>query len=158
MAPSQVPMLPSARSPVSPGRLPASHESTPRSGCSIDCPVFPLVITPNYSSKYMLSSQRCSANWTPVPAPAAPLPGADRLVFNLMSRRLRLDAELVRRGLARSRDQAAELIASGRVAVGGQTAAKPASQVSVDAAIPVQQVSEEHGDVSRGGHKLARAR
>ena len=74
-----------------------------------------------------------------------------------MSRRLRLDAELVRRGLARSRDQAAELIASGRVAVGGQTAAKPASQVSVDAAITVQQVTEEHGYVSRGAHKLAGA-
>ena len=105
----------------------------------------------------MLSSQRCSASWTPVPAPAAPLPGADRLAFNPMSRRLRLDAELVRRGLARSRDQAAELIASGRVAVGGQTAAKPASQVSVDAAITVQQVTEEHGYVSRGAHKLAGA-
>jgi 23S rRNA (cytidine1920-2'-O)/16S rRNA (cytidine1409-2'-O)-methyltransferase len=74
-----------------------------------------------------------------------------------MSRRLRLDAELVRRGLARSRDQAAELIASGRVAVGGQTAAKPASQVSVDAAITVEQVSDQPGYVSRGGHKLAGA-
>ena len=30
-----------------------------------------------------------------------------------MSRKLRLDAELVRRGLARSRDQAADLIAAG---------------------------------------------
>jgi 23S rRNA (cytidine1920-2'-O)/16S rRNA (cytidine1409-2'-O)-methyltransferase len=50
-------------------------------------------------------------------------------------RRLRLDAELVRRGLARSRDHAAELIAAGRV--------------SVDPDRPDY--------VSRGGHKLAGA-
>ncbi len=74
-----------------------------------------------------------------------------------MSRRLRLDAELVRRGLARSREQAADLIAAGRVAVAGQTAAKPASQVAVDAAITVGQVSGEPEYASRGGHKLAGA-
>jgi len=74
-----------------------------------------------------------------------------------MSRRLRLDAELVRRGLARSRDQAADLIAAGRVAVAGQVAAKPASQVAVDAAITVQAVSDSPDYVSRGGHKLAGA-
>ena len=74
-----------------------------------------------------------------------------------MSRRLRLDAELVRRGLARSREQAAELISSGRVAVAGQTAAKPASQVSLDSAITVQEMSDRPDYVSRGGHKLAGA-
>ena len=74
-----------------------------------------------------------------------------------MSRRLRLDAELVRRGLARSRDQAADLIAAGRVAVAGQTAAKAASLVSVDAAITVEQPSDVPEYVSRGGHKLAGA-
>jgi 23S rRNA (cytidine1920-2'-O)/16S rRNA (cytidine1409-2'-O)-methyltransferase len=74
-----------------------------------------------------------------------------------MSRRLRLDAELVRRGLARSRDQAADLIAAGRVAVAGQLAAKPASQVAVDAPITVQQASDGPDYVSRGGHKLAGA-
>jgi len=74
-----------------------------------------------------------------------------------MSRRLRLDAELVRRGLARSRDQAADLIAAGRVAVAGQLAAKPASQVAVDAAITVEQASEGPDYVSRGGRKLAGA-
>jgi len=58
-----------------------------------------------------------------------------------MSRRLRLDAELVRRGLARSREQAAELIATGRVAVGGQQAAKAASQVEAGAAITVAQAA-----------------
>src|SRR5215469_70156 len=74
-----------------------------------------------------------------------------------MSRRLRLDAELVRRGLARSRDQAADLIATGRVAVAGQLAAKPASQVAIDAPITVQQATEGPDYVSRGGHKLAGA-
>jgi len=74
-----------------------------------------------------------------------------------MGRRLRLDAELVRRGLARSRDQAADLIAAGRVAVGGQTARKAASQVGVDAAITVQEATDGPEYVSRGGHKLAGA-
>jgi 23S rRNA (cytidine1920-2'-O)/16S rRNA (cytidine1409-2'-O)-methyltransferase len=74
-----------------------------------------------------------------------------------MSRRQRLDAELVRRGLARSREQAAELIAAGRVAVGGQQAAKAASQVGLDAAITVEADDGEPGYVSRGGHKLAGA-
>ena len=39
-------------------------------------------------------------------------------------RRLRLDAELVRRGLARSREHASELIAAGRVSVNKAVAAK----------------------------------
>ena len=43
--------------------------------------------------------------------------------------RRRLDAELVRRKLARSREHASELIAAGRVSVGGATATKPATQV-----------------------------
>jgi 23S rRNA (cytidine1920-2'-O)/16S rRNA (cytidine1409-2'-O)-methyltransferase len=73
------------------------------------------------------------------------------------SRRLRLDAELVRRGLARSREQAGELIAAGRVEVGGAAAGKAATQVAVDAAITVRQAETEPGYVSRGGHKLAGA-
>lgn len=75
-----------------------------------------------------------------------------------MSRRLRLDAELVRRGLARSREQAADLISAGRVAVAGQTAAKPATQVTTDAAIMVGEPADGEPDyVSRGGRKLAGA-
>ena len=74
-----------------------------------------------------------------------------------MSRRLRLDAELVRRGLARSREQAAELIAARRVMVDGQAAAKPASQVGVGAAIIIETVSDEPEYASRGGRKLAGA-
>ena len=54
-----------------------------------------------------------------------------------MSTRRRLDAELVRRGLARSREHAAELVSAGRVAVAGQAAGKTATQVGPDR-------SEEH--------------
>jgi 23S rRNA (cytidine1920-2'-O)/16S rRNA (cytidine1409-2'-O)-methyltransferase len=71
-----------------------------------------------------------------------------------MVRRMRLDTELVRRGLARSREQAVELIEAGRVAVGGQTAAKAATQVGQDAAITVAQASAEREYASRGGRKL----
>ncbi len=70
--------------------------------------------------------------------------------------RARLDAELVRRGLARSREQAGELVAAGLVAVAGQPAAKPATQVARDTPITVTE-SGEPGYVSRGGHKLAGA-
>ena len=70
--------------------------------------------------------------------------------------RVRLDAELVRRGLARSREQAGELVAAGRVTVGGQRAAKAATQVSRDAPIVVADTGEP-GYVSRGGRKLAGA-
>ena len=75
-------------------------------------------------------------------------------------RRLRLDAELVRRGLARSRDHAAELIADGRVRVAGARATKPATGVSTDVALVVSADPEIPGGreyVSRGGHKLAGA-
>lgn len=75
-----------------------------------------------------------------------------------MSRRLlRLDAELVRRGLARSRDHASELIRSGRVTVSGTTATKPATGVGTDVPIVVREVNDDPGYVSRGGHKLAGA-
>ncbi|HEY1318693.1 MAG TPA: TlyA family RNA methyltransferase [Streptosporangiaceae bacterium] len=70
--------------------------------------------------------------------------------------RVRLDAELVRRGLARSREQAGELVAAGRVTVAGQRAAKAATQVSRDAPIVIADTGEP-GYVSRGGHKLAGA-
>jgi 23S rRNA (cytidine1920-2'-O)/16S rRNA (cytidine1409-2'-O)-methyltransferase len=75
-------------------------------------------------------------------------------------RRLRLDAELVRRGLARSRDHAAELIADGRVTVAGTRATKPATAVTIDAAVVVAAdptITGREEYVSRGGHKLAGA-
>ena len=70
--------------------------------------------------------------------------------------RIRLDAELVRRGLARSREQAGELVAAGRVTVAGQLAAKAATQVIRDAPITIAE-TDEPGYVSRGGRKLAGA-
>jgi 23S rRNA (cytidine1920-2'-O)/16S rRNA (cytidine1409-2'-O)-methyltransferase len=69
---------------------------------------------------------------------------------------MRLDAELVRRGLARSREQAGELVAAGRVTVAGQRAAKAATQVSRDVPISIADTGDP-GYVSRGGHKLAGA-
>ncbi len=74
-----------------------------------------------------------------------------------MPRRLRLDAELVRRGLARSREHAAELIAAGRVKVAGVVARKAATGVTTDVALVVQEDQGRPDYVSRGGHKLAGA-
>ncbi|MEU0691922.1 TlyA family RNA methyltransferase [Streptomyces uncialis] len=71
--------------------------------------------------------------------------------------RRRLDAELVRRKLARSRETASQLIADGRVTVGGAIAVKPATQVETSAAIVVKQDDNDPDYVSRGGHKLAGA-
>ena len=70
-----------------------------------------------------------------------------------MTRRARVDAELVRRGLARSRQQAAELIDAGRVTINGMPAAKPATAVSMDASLTVD-AGGERPWVSRGAHKL----
>lgn len=72
-------------------------------------------------------------------------------------RRLRLDAELVRRGLARSREHARELIAAGLVSVNGGAATKPATAVGVDAALVVREDPTQPQYASRGGHKLAGA-
>ena len=72
-----------------------------------------------------------------------------------MARRNRLDVELVRRGLARSREHAAALVADGRVEVRGLVAGKPAALV--DPADPVRVVDSGPDYVSRGGHKLAGA-
>ncbi|CAA0121089.1 16S/23S rRNA (cytidine-2'-O)-methyltransferase TlyA [Mycolicibacterium vanbaalenii] len=70
-----------------------------------------------------------------------------------MTRRARVDAELVRRGLARSRQQAAELIGAGRVSIDGMPAAKPATAIPLSANLTVIDVGE-HSWVSRGAHKL----
>ncbi|HBJ73865.1 MAG TPA: 16S/23S rRNA (cytidine-2'-O)-methyltransferase [Actinobacteria bacterium] len=72
-----------------------------------------------------------------------------------MARR-RLDAELTRRGLARSREQAQELIAAGAVTVRGTVATKAATQVETSEAIEVV-ASADHGFVSRGAFKLSGA-
>ena len=72
-------------------------------------------------------------------------------------RRSRLDAELVRRGLARSRDQAAELIREGRVLVAGQAASKAATAVDPGAPLLVTTDTTDGNWASRGAHKLVGA-
>lgn len=67
--------------------------------------------------------------------------------------RRRLDVELVRRHLARSREQAQEFIDAGFVEVNGMVATKAASQVEENAAIRVNTDPDEDY-VSRGAHKL----
>jgi 23S rRNA (cytidine1920-2'-O)/16S rRNA (cytidine1409-2'-O)-methyltransferase len=79
-----------------------------------------------------------------------------------VTRRSRLDAELVRRGLARSREHASGLIAAGRVSLaggsGGIGTVKPASQVDAATAITVAEPGDGEDEyASRGGHKLSGA-
>ena len=74
-----------------------------------------------------------------------------------MPRRSRLDAELVRRGLARSREHAGQLIEQGRVSVKGTTATKPATGVEIDAAVVVRTDADDPNYASRGAHKLVGA-
>jgi 23S rRNA (cytidine1920-2'-O)/16S rRNA (cytidine1409-2'-O)-methyltransferase len=69
--------------------------------------------------------------------------------------RRRLDAELVRRGLAESRERARELVASGAVTVGGAIAEKPSRQVDAADAIAVQAAGPAWA--SRGAEKLTGA-
>ena len=73
-----------------------------------------------------------------------------------MSRR-RLDAELVHRGLARSREQARTLLDDGRVVLGGVIATKAATQVDPTASIAVRPSQDGPDYVSRGAHKLVGA-
>jgi 23S rRNA (cytidine1920-2'-O)/16S rRNA (cytidine1409-2'-O)-methyltransferase len=69
--------------------------------------------------------------------------------------RRRLDVELVRRGLAGSRHQAQELIAAGRVTVGGGPALKASRLVGPGEPVLVTGTGARF--VSRGGEKLAAA-
>lgn len=70
-----------------------------------------------------------------------------------MPRRSRLDAELVRRGLARSREHASQLITDGHVTVKGVVARKPATAVETGAPVVVREDVDENW-ASRGAHKL----
>lgn len=63
----------------------------------------------------------------------------------------RLDAELVRRGLARSRAHASELVAAGRVSVDGRPVAKPSLRVEAESDLAVE---GEDRFVSRAALKL----
>lgn len=70
----------------------------------------------------------------------------------------RVDAELVRRGLARSRKHAAELIVAGRVVAGGRAVAKPSAPVAAGETIEVSGGEyTEYEYASRAGLKLAGA-
>lgn len=68
----------------------------------------------------------------------------------------RIDSELVRRGLVRSRTQARELIESGRVKLDGQTVLKPARQMDPAQALLVTGADRVEY-ASRGAYKLAGA-
>ena len=72
-----------------------------------------------------------------------------------MSRRMRLDADLVRRQLANSRQEALDFILAGRVLVNGAPADKPSRQV--DPADNVLVSGEPSRFVGRGGEKLQAA-
>lgn len=67
--------------------------------------------------------------------------------------RRRLDAELVRRKIARSREHAVELIKDGRVFVGGFKASKPATVVEPEVSIRIEGGDDDNW-ASRGAHKL----
>lgn len=84
------------------------------------------------------------------PAPTPDVSGAEEgaLVES------RLDAELVRRGLARSRAMAAAAIAEGLVTVDGRGVVKASAKVLSSSLIEVAQVDHY---VSRGAHKLVAA-
>lgn len=69
----------------------------------------------------------------------------------------RLDAELVRRGLARSRGHAADLLAAGRVRVDGAPARRAATQVDEAQDVHVDTDPGDPGYASRAAHKLADA-
>lgn len=66
----------------------------------------------------------------------------------------RLDVELVRRGLARSRAHAARLVADGRVRVAGAAARRPSAAVDAGDALEVVADTDDPGYASRAAHKL----
>lgn len=70
-----------------------------------------------------------------------------------MAKLARVDAELVRRGLARSRAEAAELINAGRVLLDKNVVAKPSRQMDPAQALLVTE-GERDDWASRGAHKL----
>ncbi len=65
-----------------------------------------------------------------------------------------MDAELVRRGLARSREHAVELIGAGRVLINGAVASKPATAVEPNTPLLVRAEADEVQWASRGAHKV----
>jgi 23S rRNA (cytidine1920-2'-O)/16S rRNA (cytidine1409-2'-O)-methyltransferase len=74
-----------------------------------------------------------------------------------VTRRARLDAELVRRGLARSRAHASELVSAGRVSVRGTVATKAATAIEADTPVIVREDNDDPNWASRGAYKLVGA-
>lgn len=70
-----------------------------------------------------------------------------------MARMIRLDSELVRRGLVRSRTEAQAVITAGNVTVDGLVADKPSRQINPAQAIEISEDSGPHW-ASRGAYKL----
>jgi 23S rRNA (cytidine1920-2'-O)/16S rRNA (cytidine1409-2'-O)-methyltransferase len=68
---------------------------------------------------------------------------------------VRLDALLVERGLAASRERARALVLAGQVLVGGRVVSKAGAPVAPDAEVSL--LAPDHPYVSRGGLKLERA-
>ncbi|HSP07041.1 MAG TPA: TlyA family RNA methyltransferase, partial [Acidobacteriota bacterium] len=71
-----------------------------------------------------------------------------------MSKKIRIDQLLVRRGLVESREAGQRLILAHKVMIGERYAEKPGQQVAPDADV---RLLEELKYVSRGGYKLERA-
>ncbi len=69
----------------------------------------------------------------------------------------RADVELVRRGLARSRRHAAELVMAGRITADGRSVTKPSTPVAADATLEVAPDPADPAYASRAGGKLAAA-
>lgn len=87
---------------------------------------------------------------------AAAAHGRTREEEETVARLIRIDSELVRRGLARSRTQAAQMVTDGHVTLDGAVVTKPARQV--DPAQAIEVITPSGDDyVSRGAHKLAGA-
>lgn len=76
-------------------------------------------------------------------------------MVNAARRKERLDALLVRRGLAPSRERAQAYVLAGRVFVDGRRVDKPGTPVPEEAILEVR--GPDHPYVSRGGLKLERA-
>ncbi len=67
----------------------------------------------------------------------------------------RLDTELIKRGIAKSREKAKEYIKSGKIMLNGKTAEKPS--IAVGEADAIEYFGEGEKFVGRGGYKLEKA-
>lgn len=96
-------------------------------------------------------SQPPADSGVPVTAPQPPVQTSPD---DAPSGEQRLDAELVRRGLARSRGQAVALVKSGAVSVDGSVVRRASVLVSATSPVTVEADADDPGFVSRAGFKL----